>query len=38
VYDYLRRGLRFDVEHGDPRESGGYVALGGTWRSEDLDT
>ncbi len=34
VYDYLRRGLRFDVEHGDPRESGGYVALGGTWRSE----
>jgi ABC-type polysaccharide/polyol phosphate transport system ATPase subunit len=36
VYDYLRRCLRFDVEHGDPRESGGYVALGGTWRSEDL--
>ena len=19
VYDYLRRGLRFDVEHGDPQ-------------------
>jgi ABC-2 type transport system ATP-binding protein len=34
VYDYLRRCLRFDVEHGDPRESGGYVALGGTWKSE----
>ena len=38
VYDYLRRCRRFDVEHGDPRESGGYVALGGTWQSEDLDT
>ena len=38
VYDYLRRGLRFDVEHGEPRESGGYIALGGTWESEALDT
>ena len=36
VYDYLRRCLRFDVEHGDPRESGGYMALGGTWQSGDL--
>jgi ABC-2 type transport system ATP-binding protein len=35
-YDYRRRCLRFDVEHGNPRESGGYVALGGTWCSPDL--
>jgi len=31
IVDYLRRCLRFDVTHGDPRESGGYVALGGRW-------
>ncbi len=37
VYDYLRRCLRFDVEHGDPRESGGYVALGGQWSSMSFD-
>jgi ABC-type polysaccharide/polyol phosphate transport system ATPase subunit len=37
VYDYLRRCLRFDVEHGEPRESGGYLALGGRWSSPDLD-
>ena len=37
VYDYLRRCLRFDVEHGTPRESGGYVALGGQWSSESFD-
>ena len=36
-YDYLRRCLRFDVEHGTPRESGGYVALGGAWSSESFD-
>jgi len=36
-YDYLRRCLRFDVEHGTPRESGGYVALGGHWSSESFD-
>ena len=36
-YDYLRRCLRFDVEHGTPRESGGYVALGGRWSSESFD-
>ena len=36
-YDYLRRCLRFDVEHGDPRESGGYVALGGQWSSASFD-
>ena len=31
VLDYRRRLLRFDVENGDPRESGGPVALGGSW-------
>jgi ABC-type polysaccharide/polyol phosphate transport system ATPase subunit len=36
-YDYLRRCLRFDVEHGTPRESGGYVALGGQWSSASFD-
>ena len=34
VYDYLRRCLRFDVDHGTPRESGGYVALGGRWSAD----
>ncbi|HWC12055.1 MAG TPA: ABC transporter ATP-binding protein [Acidimicrobiales bacterium] len=37
IYDYLRRCLRFDVEHGTPRESGGYLALGGRWSSPDLE-
>jgi len=37
IYDYLRRCLRFDVEHGEPRESGGYIALGGRWSSDDFD-
>jgi ABC-type polysaccharide/polyol phosphate transport system ATPase subunit len=31
VFDYRRRTLRFDVETGRPRESGGPVALGGRW-------
>jgi ABC-type polysaccharide/polyol phosphate transport system ATPase subunit len=31
VFDYRRRTLRFDVESGTPRESGGPLALGGTW-------
>jgi len=31
IVDYMRRCLRFDVRHGDPRETGGYVALGGKW-------
>jgi ABC-2 type transport system ATP-binding protein len=31
AYDFRRRCLRFDVEHGTPRESGGFVALGGRW-------
>ena len=36
VYDYLRRCVRFDVEHGHPRESGGFLALDGRWTSTDL--
>lgn len=31
AYDFLRRCLRFDVGLGSPRESGGFVALGGRW-------
>ncbi len=31
TFDFLRHCLRFDVEAGTPRESGGIVALGGTW-------
>jgi ABC-type polysaccharide/polyol phosphate transport system ATPase subunit len=37
IYDYLRRCIRFDVEHGEPRESGGFIALGGQWSSEDFE-
>lgn len=36
TFDYLRRCVRFDVEHGQPRESGGYLALDGRWSSPDL--
>lgn len=32
VHDYRKRTLRFDVITGDPRESGGYVTLGGKWQ------
>jgi ABC-2 type transport system ATP-binding protein len=35
VYDFLRHCLRFDVLNGQPRESGGLVALGGTWAEGD---
>lgn len=31
VFDYRHRLLRFDVDTGRPRESGGAVALGGAW-------
>jgi len=31
TYDFLRHCYRFDVEAGEPRESGGIVALGGEW-------
>jgi ABC-2 type transport system ATP-binding protein len=30
-YDFVRDALHFDVDLGTPRESGGYVALGGSW-------
>ena len=33
TFDFLRHCLRFDVEAGTPRESGGIVALGGTWEA-----
>ncbi|HLY34434.1 MAG TPA: ABC transporter ATP-binding protein [Jatrophihabitantaceae bacterium] len=35
TYDFLRHCLRFDVDFGTPRESGGIVALGGTWQTGD---
>ncbi|MDT4939071.1 MAG: type transport system ATP-binding protein [Pseudonocardiales bacterium] len=31
TYDFLRHCLRFEVDFGTPRESGGIVALGGKW-------
>ncbi len=31
VHDYRKRVLRFDVMTGNPRESGGWVTLGGQW-------
>lgn len=33
TYDYLRNVIRFDMDRGLPRESGGPVALGGSWRN-----
>ncbi|MCA1711300.1 MAG: ABC transporter ATP-binding protein [Actinobacteria bacterium] len=33
VYDHVKQALRFDVGFGQPRESGGYLALGGAWQS-----
>lgn len=36
VYDYHRRCIKLEVETGTPRESGGYVVLGGTWRGLDV--
>lgn len=32
VYDFVKHCLRFDVSPGQPRESGGLIALGGQWR------
>ena len=37
IFDYMRRCVRFDVNHGTPRETGGYVALGGTWSPLAVD-
>lgn len=36
VYDYHRRCIKLEVETGTPRESGGYVVLGGTWRGLEV--
>jgi ABC-2 type transport system ATP-binding protein len=33
TYDFRRHCLRFDVDLGTPRESGGIVALGGRWEN-----
>ena len=33
VYDLRRHCMRFDVETGEPRESGGIVAMGAVWSS-----
>ncbi len=33
TYDFVRDCLRFDVDFGHPRESGGILALGGTWEN-----
>ncbi len=30
-YDHRHRALRFDVEHGRPREEHGFMSLGGRW-------
>jgi ABC-2 type transport system ATP-binding protein len=36
-YDVHHRAFRFDVEQGEPRESAGFVTLGGQWRVAPLD-
>jgi ABC-type polysaccharide/polyol phosphate transport system ATPase subunit len=36
-YDVRHRAFRFDVEQGEPRESTGFVTLGGHWRVAPLD-
>ena len=36
-YDVHHRAFRFDVEQGEPRESTGFVTLGGQWRVAPLD-
>lgn len=35
TYDLRRKVVRFDVEAGTPRESGGIVAMGATWTREN---
>jgi ABC-2 type transport system ATP-binding protein len=37
TYDFVRDCLRFDVDSGNPRESGGIVALGGRWAAPVSD-
>jgi ABC-2 type transport system ATP-binding protein len=36
-YDVRHRSFRFDVEQGEPRESTGFVTLGGQWRLAPLE-
>ncbi|MBV8559595.1 MAG: ABC transporter ATP-binding protein [Acidimicrobiia bacterium] len=36
-YDVRHRALRFDVEQGEPRESTGFVTLGGRWQMARMD-
>ena len=36
-YDVRHRALRFDVEQGQPRESVGFVTLGGRWQLAPVD-
>jgi ABC-2 type transport system ATP-binding protein len=31
TYDFMREAMHFEVDNGTPRESGGFIALGGTW-------
>lgn len=33
TYDFVRDALNFEIDLGTPRESGGFVALGGEWGS-----
>ena len=35
TYDLRRKIVRFDVEAGSPRESGGIVAMGATWTTKE---
>lgn len=32
TFDFLKHAFRFDVEAGEPRETYGFVSLGGTWQ------
>jgi len=36
-YDVRHRSFRFDVEQGEPRESSGFMTLGGRWNVAPLD-
>jgi ABC-2 type transport system ATP-binding protein len=38
LYDYVRGARRFDVDHGLPRESGGFAVLGGTFGNLSIGT
>jgi ABC-2 type transport system ATP-binding protein len=36
MYDCRHRSFRFDVERGEPQESGGVMSLGGVWDGLDV--